>query len=382
MRPKRLLIVQYAGDFREAARRLAAGGPETYRAQRLTVDYVHALAKRSLDVAVLTLFTEDVYDERLESGVRAVGAGYQKRVASADLTHRLDALAPDLMILRTPSRPGLRWAAHRKVRTLALLADSFSGRSVRERLTRAWLVRLLNADAIDIVANHGLNAARQLADAGLRPAKIIPWDFPQLNSPDQHAPKAAPGDPFRLVYVGMLTENKGLWDVVEAVRLMANAGLNVCADIVGRDADGAVRDRLKAVEHADRVMRAADAVVVPSRHAYPEGLPLTIYEALCSRTPLVASDHPMFRSNIVHEESALIFRAGDPSALAEQVQRLMNDADLYARLSRNGAGAWERLQLPVTWDKLIDAWLADDPPSRAWLLEHSLAGYPYPVMTI
>src|SRR3546814_4454683 len=32
------------------------------------------------------------------------------------------------------------------------------------------------------------------------------------------------------------------------------------------------------------MMRDADIVVVPSRHDYPEGMPLTIYEALASRS--------------------------------------------------------------------------------------------------
>jgi len=41
-------------------------------------------------------------------------------------------------------------------------------------------------------------------------------------------------------------------------------------------------------------MRSADAIVIPSRHEYPEGLPLTIYEALAARTPIVASDHQCF----------------------------------------------------------------------------------------
>ena len=40
-------------------------------------------------------------------------------------------------------------------------------------------------------------------------------------------------------------------------------------------------------------MRDAAVVVVPSHHDYAEGFPMTIYETLCSRTPLVASDHPV-----------------------------------------------------------------------------------------
>ena len=61
-------------------------------------------------------------------------------------------------------------------------------------------------------------------------------------------------------------------------------------------------------------MHAHDAVVVPSQHAYPEGLPMTIYDAYCSRSPLIASDHPMFRSKVIDDETAVVFGAGDASA--------------------------------------------------------------------
>jgi hypothetical protein len=72
----RVTIVQYAGDFREAALRLSEGGAETYRAQRYTVDYVEALAARCDSVTTITGFTTEPYDATLPSGARAIGAGF------------------------------------------------------------------------------------------------------------------------------------------------------------------------------------------------------------------------------------------------------------------------------------------------------------------
>ncbi|NEQ88464.1 MAG: glycosyl transferase family 1, partial [Moorea sp. SIO2I5] len=42
----RLLIIQYAGDYREAFERLANGGPETYYAQKYSVDSVAEIGKQ------------------------------------------------------------------------------------------------------------------------------------------------------------------------------------------------------------------------------------------------------------------------------------------------------------------------------------------------
>ena len=56
---------------------------------------------------------------------------------------------------------------------------------------------------------------------------------------------------------------------------------------------------------------ALDLLLMTSRY---EGLPLTIYEALAARTPIIASDHPMFRGALVHQENALVYPAGDAQA--------------------------------------------------------------------
>ena len=119
-------------------------------------------------------------------------------------------------------------------------------------------------------------------------------------------------------------------------------------------------------------MRGADAVVIPSRHEYPEGLPLTIYEALAARTPIIASDHPMFRGALVDEESALIFPETNIVSLASAIARLSTDHSLYRRLSANSERAWQALQLHVTWGDLMERWLADTPIDRQWLFERRL----------
>jgi glycosyltransferase involved in cell wall biosynthesis len=125
--------------------------------------------------------------------------------------------------------------------------------------------------------------------------------------------------------------------------------------------------------HVLELISEHDAVVVPSRHEYPEGLPMTIYEAFCCRTPLVASDHPMFKGKVEDSVNALVFRGGEPEHLAECIDRLMSDTALYERLSSNSAAAWKRLQCPVKWGDLLTHWLRDAEEDRRWLAGHSLA---------
>jgi glycosyltransferase involved in cell wall biosynthesis len=116
---------------------------------------------------------------------------------------------------------------------------------------------------------------------------------------------------------------------------------------------------------------------VPSRHSYPEGLPLTIYDSYCSRTPLVASDHPMFRGRVEDGFAALVFRAASPESLAERADELLRSPELYARLSRNSAEAWAKLQLPVRWGDLLQHWLLGGEASREYFARFNLAAGPY-----
>jgi len=124
-------------------------------------------------------------------------------------------------------------------------------------------------------------------------------------------------------------------------------------------------------------MHRHDVVLVPSRHEYPEGLPATLYEALCCRTPLVISDHPMFRLRLRPERDALTFTAGRPGELAAQLERLATDAHCYARLSRASAAAAERYLCPLQWHELIERWLRDTPEDAASLASYSLASGRY-----
>jgi glycosyltransferase involved in cell wall biosynthesis len=282
----------------------------------------------------------------------------------------LDRLKPELLILRTPMRPLLRWARVHRVRTLALLADSFYQHGIRARLSRLLLARELNAPNVEVVANHGRNACRQLVTMGVGADKVVPWDYPAADTPHAHEPKQAPSPGRKILFVGAVSVAKGVEDLVRAVELIPDVTL----DIIGSGAAIAAPKvnclGLRPNREIIASMREADVVVVPSRHEYPEGIPLTIYEAFCSRTPLVLSDHPMFVGNAVHGDSAMFFKAGDVEDLACQISRVLDEPELYGRLSRGGLEAWERLQVPVVWHELIERWLAED---LAWIRERSLA---------
>jgi glycosyltransferase involved in cell wall biosynthesis len=359
----RVTFVQYAGDYREALARLSGGGPETYQAQRYSVNFVGSLAH---DVAVICAVCDERYDAVLPNGVRAIGAGLAPGFDARALLPLLADTQPERLILTSPMIPVLQWAHRNKVRTITAMADSFQNRTLKQKLRNRWLAHHLNR--IEWVGNHQLPASRALASIGVDPAKIIPWDWPQQRS--DYPPRTLSEGKFELAYVGSISEAKGVGDLIRAV-----SGLDVNVTLYGPivdpmpEAPNVCMAGVIPNAEVPAAMRKADAVVIPSRHEYPEGLPLTIFEALVARTPIIASDHPMFLGALSHGRSALIFPAGNAAALKETIQLLASTPSIYAHLSSSSGAAWDALQIPVTWGEYISRWLADD---KDWLLGQSL----------
>ncbi|MBW6523996.1 glycosyltransferase family 4 protein [Sphingomonas sp. RHCKR47] len=381
----RVLMVHYAGDYREADRLRREEGKEMYYGHGYVLDQLAALRAEHDAVGFLCALAPR-YWEMLETGVTVIGADTDPDRNPDAVIALIERFAPTHLILFGPMMPLIRWARAQPFRLGVVMADSFANPYYRWIRFRT-LPESLNDARVTLVANHGLNAARGLVDLGVRADKVLAWDFPHHRTPDDLSPKTAPAArPFELLFVGSISAKKGVGDLIDAVALLkpahdvrlSIAGVGARDRFAGRAAKRGVGDRvtfLGLVPNGEiaAMMRAADAVVVPSRHAFPEGLPLTLFEGLASRTPVVASDHPMFRGHLEDGASAMVFRAGRPRALAAAIAALIADPALYARVSAGGAAAWHRMQSPVKWGEMIARWVRDRDDDRAWLSAHTLA---------
>ena len=187
-------------------------------------------------------------------------------------------------------------------------------------------------------------------------------------------------------FAGTLSDAKGVGDCLLAVTLLRKRGINPTFKFAGAgdlDSWRARADELgvnNLVQFLGRIpnievrqrMIESDIVVVPSRHDYAEGLPNTLYEALASRTPTVVSDHPAFANRLRNGEDCLIFRAANPSSLADRIATLLTDTALFAQLSDRSAAAHNSLYFGMNWIDLVSSFL-DDPHNRTgWVYANSL----------
>jgi glycosyltransferase involved in cell wall biosynthesis len=149
-----------------------------------------------------------------------------------------------------------------------------------------------------------------------------------------------------VLYVGRLFEQKGVFDLLEAV---AEAAASPAVHLVGYGRDAAVRERSRDLGIADRVVlhgevphgdlpqyyAAADVCCLPS-HA--ESFGMANLEAMACGVPVVTSDLPAIREYITDGENGVLAPPGDPEALAGTLEGLLASP---ARRERIGAAARE-----------------------------------------
>lgn len=392
----RITVVQY-GNFSYALDALDRGEPEAYQCQAYCVAYWRRIA-RTHPLTVIQL-ADGPFDVTHDDGrIRGIAMRLWDQTRPPDVIRALADSKPELVVCFTPLTPVLAWCDNRGIPCLPIFADYIRQPGLRKRggareFYRNWLLgRTLRSAHFPLVCNHNLTASRSLRLLGLQDDVIVPWDNPPTIEP--RPPKTAPrglreGQGFSILFVGSVTEDKGVGDAIRALAVIRQrklgwecslsiAGWGAFDEMNALATSLGVADLVTALgkvpqQRVGELMTQHDACIVPSRHSYPEGLPFAVFEALASGSPLIASDHPVFENRIVDGETAAIFKAADPDSLADTLVRLGQDRALYARLSAAGAHAYRSLFIGIEWASLMDAFIADPRGNSGWIRDHTLS---------
>lgn len=168
---------------------------------------------------------------------------------------------------------------------------------------------------------------------------------------DEVAPEPDAVDrPFSILCVGALRDVKGHRYLIEACRLLRDAGVSLRCDLVGEGplktdlerqiAKAHLQDQVRLLGPLPReavrdAMRAADTVVLPSimaRRGDREGIPVCLMEAMACGRPVVSSRQSGIVELVEDGVEGLLCPAGDAPALAAALSRLASDPDLRRRL--------------------------------------------------
>ena len=229
----------------------------------------------------------------------------------------------------------------------ALPQDFFRGQPWRTRKLR-WVLSL--PDVVVLLASVEMTAYREFVP-GAR-LRVIPNAIEVTGLIDRPAERSAAG-PLHLAYLGRLVDSKGIFEIVAALKILRERGIDCRLSVAGAGPDA---ERMRALVDAaglsdrvafrgalagaakDELWRSADIFVFPTWHR--EGLPYALLESMAAGAVPVVAPAGAIPDVVQNDVHGVFVPPKDPAALADAVASLHGDR---ARLARLAAAARARV---------------------------------------
>lgn len=224
-------------------------------------------------------------------------------------------------VLKSADRMTALWATH-------LLIDS---PSQRDFLIQEGVVKPTKADVLAHGSICGVDTDLFKPDSGIRASVREELGIPESN--------------LVVLFLSRINRDKGVFDLASAMPLLT-ARKKMTLVMAGFDEQNlipAIEETLvnQGIEFIyvgptdapHSLMAAADIFCAPSHR---EGFGLSVIEASSTELPCIASNIYGFSDAVVDGRTGLLFPSSNPIALAECLQRLINDAPLRTKLGELG----------------------------------------------
>ena len=221
----------------------------------------------------------------------------------------------------------------------------------------AFVVTISEANRRLIEGWYGAAAAARVAviHCGTDPTVFHATDVAEAEA--SSAPASAATDPpatLEIVVVASLQPQKGQRVLVDACAILRDRGRSVRATLIGEGTERpALEQRVRELaldgvvtlagalprDRVANLVGAADVVVQPSvvlASGKTEGIPVALMEALAAERAVVASRVSGIPELVRDGETGLLVPPGDPTALADAIERLAGDPGLRAALGAAG----------------------------------------------
>jgi glycosyltransferase involved in cell wall biosynthesis len=207
------------------------------------------------------------------------------------------------------------------------------------------LVRLILSNADFVHANGGF-----LADKAHRFCRDVELTVPMLDLTTRVCItrknfKSQP--PWNILYVGRIEVRKGIYELIEAARILKERNIDFKLNIVG---DGPELKRLKTetpeelrenvrflglISNRNRLFSLymnADLFVLPS---HDEGFPRVLYEAMAFQAPIITTFVGSIGSILEHEVNCLRIDVRNTEMIALMIERALRDVNLRQKIAHN-----------------------------------------------
>lgn len=351
-----------------------------FTAKRLLLPQLSFLAQQGFDVFVACAPQGTTFDHclrpfnpltlRFPRSLDPLGMAAGGR----DLLSLVRRMRPDVVHFHSPaaSIPGrmalaVAGSRPRVVYTVHGFLQEWNSRRARDRLAgtaERWLARVTNSmlfqsreDYEQAQAHHYHSRLRHLGNG-------VSDDWF-----DDQSPRHRKG-PLRAIFVGRLTREKGLGELLEAVRRQPKVQWTIIGDALPSDRDPMTRavkrcaatldGRVSAVgmlgaEEVRKHLAGADLFVLPS---WREGLPRSVIEAMASGLPVVATDIRGCRELVQPGVNGWLVPPRDADRLIAALDEAawMPGDRLRAMGDASRAAAWRDHREQAVFSRIVDAY--------------------------
>lgn len=211
----------------------------------------------------------------------------------------------------------------------------------------------------DLTIRTSATAPADGIGCGTRRDVVVANCSADLGPVPQRACRARP----RILYVGVLKQDKGILVLLESMRLLRERGHDFDLYLVGdsvprqfrRTVERAIdehglRDRVTITgilvgEAKRQIFRSTDVFCFPTFFA-SETFGLVVIEAMSAGMPVVATDWRGLRTIIDEGRDGFLVPPRDPAALADRLGRLLQDPALRARMGAAGRRKYDAMFTP------------------------------------
>jgi colanic acid/amylovoran biosynthesis glycosyltransferase len=204
--------------------------------------------------------------------------------------------------------------------------------------------KVAGATFVATVGQYGMSQVMNASDpAHWHKVVVLPLGVDVDEFRPRKSPQRDSTEPFRLISVGRLSAAKGYPILIEAVALLRRRGRSVTATLVGEGPQRTALEnlialrgvgdcvRLAGASNHDRVAayyESSDAFVLSS---FLEGVPVVLMEAMAMELPCVATWITGIPEIIERDVEGLLVPPASAGALADAVERLMDDPERARR---------------------------------------------------
>lgn len=199
------------------------------------------------------------------------------------------------------------------------------------------------ADRIFVASTFTANTLKQYPGQ-LAPVEVIPYGFPPVHKENRVYEGFSRQRPLKLLFVGSLSQRKGIADLFEAVKSfdqhieLTIVGSKTTEDCIPLN-EALNRHRwIPGLSHDEvlRLMRASDVLVFPSLF---EGFGLVITEAMSQGTPVITTERTAGPDLIEHGTNGWLINAGSTEALKNAIIEILLKPQL---IRETGQAAMEK----------------------------------------